>query len=91
MKLSQQAGVLCNDAAFQRFLHEGVRTDADRIGGGRAWSRPVTNNDDAAEAVRFLCGVNSRADLDKANAAGERWREIVGLYRAWVREPEIVG
>lgn len=87
MKLSQQAGVLCNDPVFQKFLHEGVRLDH----GKRAWSRPVSNTDDAAEAVRYLCAVNSRADLDKGNVSGDRWREIVSLYRAWVREPEIVG
>lgn len=91
MKMSQQAGVLCNDKVFHAFLNEGVRLKTDRIGVGRAWSRPVEGVDDAAEAVRYLCLVNSRADLDKGNAAGDRWREIVSLYRAWVREPEIVG
>lgn len=85
MKLSQQAGVLCNDPAFQKFLNEGVR-----LGSPRAWSRPVKSVNEAAEAVRSLCAVNSRADLDKGGATGERWREIVGMYRAWVREPEIV-
>lgn len=85
MKLSQQAGVLCNDAAFHKFLNEGVRLDSCP----RAWSRPVKNVDDAAEAVRSLCAVNSRADLDKGAVTGERWREIVSLYRAWHREPEV--
>ncbi len=91
MKLSQQAGVLCNDPVFHRFMNEGVRLDSHGLGHGRAWSRPVTNTADAAEAVRYLCVVNSRADIDKGSVAAARWHEIVSQYRAWVREPEIVG
>lgn len=90
LKASQQAGVLCNDPAFQKFLNEGIRTSVDRSGGGRAWSKPVTNTDEAAEAVRYLCAVNSRADLDKGNSTGERWQEIVSMYRGWQQEPGVV-
>lgn len=91
LKASQQAGIYCNEPAFQKFLNEGIRTSADRMGGGRAWSKPVTNTDEAAEAVRFLCVVNSRADLDKTSSTGDRWNEIVSMYRGWHQAPGVVG
>ncbi len=88
LKASQQSGILCNDPAFHKFLNEGVRIG--RPGQQRAWSKPVNNTDDAAEAVRNLCAVNSRADLDKNGTTGERWNEIARLYRAWMQEPGVV-
>ncbi len=88
LKASQQSGILCNDPAFHKFLNEGVRIG--RPGQQRFWSKPVNNTEDAAEAVRNLCAVNSRADLDKNGTTGERWNEIAGLYRAWMQEPGVV-
>lgn len=87
LKASQQAGIRCNEPAFHKFLNEGVRIGA--VGNQRAWSKPVTNTDEAAEAVRYLCAVNSRADLDKGT--GTRWGELESKYFAWQQEPGVVG
>lgn len=89
LKASQQAGIRCNEPAFQKFLNEGVRIGGDAKSLPRAWSKPVSNVDEAAEAVRHLCAVNSRADLDKG--AGSRWSELEGQYYVWQQTPGVVG
>lgn len=90
MRPSQQAGVLCNDPVFWKFLNEGVRLEANGAV-KKTWSRRVENVQDAANAVRHLCAVNSRADIGLKNDSGEHWREIVSLYRAWGRVLEVAG
>jgi hypothetical protein len=71
----KQAGVLCNEESFQKFLTEKVV--------------PCDSADGAAKIVRGLCNVTSRALLME-NAAAAKWREVVANYRAWQREPAIV-
>jgi hypothetical protein len=72
----KQAGVLCSDESFWKFL-----TEKDF---------PCVSASDAARIVRALCNVNSRAEMATNTAAATKWREIVENYRAWQREPEIV-
>lgn len=66
---AQQAGIRCNEPAFQKFLRE----EGDSA-----------VNDDAAAAsyVRLACGVHSRAHLT-GNAAN-KWRELEAKYQAWM-------
>ena len=71
MPLAQQAGIRCNDEAFWRFLEEqkGAR---------------VTTPEQAADQVRGLCNVHSRADLQRGTAAGNQWQDLNDEYQAWM-------
>jgi hypothetical protein len=78
MTAAQQAGILCADKAFQRFLTE--RNDS-------------VNEYTEAEAVNYIyenCGVASRRELDGGRAK-EHWQIIVADYRFWQQHPELVG
>jgi hypothetical protein len=44
-----------------------------------------------AEAIRSHCGVNSRADIKPGTRAAQEWNDLVSDYRAWMKEPELVG
>lgn len=78
MPLAQQAALRCQEPEFQRFLQECHP------------SRWALEND-AAEAVRSLCGVKSRSDIGKgpndrsANDSGFKWRALDAEYYAWQR------
>jgi hypothetical protein len=78
MTAAQQAGVLCSDPAFQKFLHDDKRCQA------------VRGPSDAAEFVREWCGVVSRSVIDQFPFAIDRWHSLVSDYRAWQRAPEYV-
>lgn len=64
MSRAQQAGVLCNDLAFQLWLSNRVRDD-------------INETADAAQFVRQLCGVTSRSELSEDRAAGKKWDQLV--------------
>lgn len=72
----KQAGVLCNEEGFWRFLTERCAK--------------CDNAAAAAKIVRGLCNVETRAALAKDTEAARKWREVVAEYRAWQREPEII-
>lgn len=73
MKLVEQAGTLCADPDFCRFLSE-------------KYNRGQTLGDDgAAKMVRTLCEVTSRRDLDKDALSASHWQQLVHSYRAWAR------
>jgi hypothetical protein len=67
--LAQQAGILCGDARFAAFLME---------------THPHIVAADPALAVREICGVDSRAEFDKDETAGQRWRQLKGAFDAWL-------
>lgn len=71
----KQAGVLCNDAAFQKFLCEATGRDVDSVL-------------HAAEYVRLRCKVKSRSEIKVDNYTGQLWRDLVAEYRAWQRADE---
>lgn len=78
---AQQAGMLCADEAFQRFLQENYRN---------TW-RDTSLADDphdvrAARAVRAICGVNSRKNITEDNVI---WYGLVHNFRLWQRHPEL--
>lgn len=67
---AQQAALRCNDATFRAFLNEERGYQAE-------------NADDAAEAVRELCAVASRAELSSNHAARVIWHQLDSQYQAW--------
>jgi hypothetical protein len=66
MSRAQQAGILCNDNSFCLWL---------------SVSHPLKDVKEAAEAVRQICGVGSRAELDTWDVAATRWDQLVSEYR----------
>ncbi len=69
---SQQAGIRCEEAAFTHFLRE-IRPDDWR------------ETQDTADCVRLICGVESRADLNRKENHGHRviWHQLDEQYQAW--------
>lgn len=85
LPMPQQAGILCNEVAFHKYLGEFHSQD---------W-RDFQSMPDPVQAatfcVRRLCGgIASRRELMPDTPEGEKWKELVSLYRAWMREPEFV-
>ena len=74
-RLAQQAGIVCNEGAFRQFL---IEQEDLSVSPGRAITTAVV-----AEAIRLLCGVDSRSELDSNPDAAARWRDIHGRYLAW--------
>jgi hypothetical protein len=72
--LAQQAGILCGEITFLKFLEENYQ---------HLVTGPISNDFDAASMVRQICGVESRADFDSDPAAGQRWRSLKGQFEAW--------
>lgn len=69
--LARRAGILCNEGAFWKFLAE--KHDPDG----------VIDSYEAADWVRQLCGVESRADLDHDPEAADKFRALDSAYTAW--------
>jgi hypothetical protein len=78
MSAAQQAGILCTDPAFRKFI-AGVKY---------GYPQHPLSEEDAAYFVRCHCGVASRSHIRDDSAA---WRALVTGYRAWKREPDVVG
>lgn len=68
----QQAGILCNDPQFQQFA--GTRT---------VKSGTSLNPSAAAEYVRLICGVNSRAAIATNPAAADRFEALKTEFDTW--------
>jgi hypothetical protein len=82
----QQAGILCNEPAFCKFLRE---RDP------KLWFRyacypgrqQLEDPDTAAAVVRELCNVNSRAEITSKNV---EWSTLLLSYRVWQKAAEVV-
>ena len=74
-RLAQQAGIVCGEGAFRKFLF-------DKYPGAM-----VTADGDVAAAVRALCQVSTRAEFDCNYAAAQRWHNLHGEYIAWMNAP----
>jgi len=73
LTLAQSAGFLCGTPTFQQFIYEK----------SEGWDHRPTK-DEAAEWLRSVCGVKSRADIKPENKdAAERFRKIRADYNAW--------
>lgn len=68
LALSAQAGMLCDDPSFDRFLREQFST---------YHGFPI------ADAVRHYCDVKSRKDILPDTDAGRKWKRLVAYYREW--------
>ena len=68
---AEQAGMRCQEEAFQRFLRE-------------AGHQCAVDSDGAARVVRHMCDVVSRSDLNANDAAFEEWRDLDSKYKAWM-------
>jgi hypothetical protein len=77
LKLSMQAGIRCNEPAFQRFMREVYDSEAHG-----------DDDVDAANAVRHICGVDSRSGLNDNPEAAEAWRDLDRSYQAWLKASE---
>ena len=71
-KLAQRAGILCGEPSFWMFLNE--------MGG-----MSIVDAEEAARALRELCSVKSRAELDHQELAGFEFKRIEDRYRGWMR------
>ena len=73
---TKQAGMRCADPVFWAWLEEE---------GPHGQRYECKSNDDAAEIVRLLCNVASRADLAKPGFSAHRvkWYEIDQQFQAW--------
>lgn len=73
---AQQAGIRCNEKAFWKFL-------AEYEEGGP----PIESTEDAANYVRLICGVKSRAQLTTESRARILWNDLDRKYTAWLLVP----
>lgn len=83
MTPAQQAGTLCGDPAFHRFLSE-TFTDGNWLG----------NSNDAkigaANIVRAICKVKSRKEIVEGNKSNDYWQNLVSKYRTWQLAAQVV-
>lgn len=79
MSPAQQAGLLCSEVQFQRFLIETY---------GRHSPGLADAAENAAVIVREACCVQSRREIVSGSVPAQRWRDIVADYRAWDRYPQ---
>lgn len=77
--LAQKAGILCNDTMFQAYLRETYTAAWDELHQG------LHAPDVAAELVRSITTVQSRAEFDVNHAAAQRFNAMLGKYEAWKR------
>lgn len=80
LKPSQQAGMMCEREDFSRWIRE--HAPLERWDGESVHTRAVPANTDAANEVRWYCGVTSRSDLDTNPEAAKRWRELHSMFTA---------
>lgn len=70
--LAQQAGILCGEPAFQRYVAD------------RAQGEFLPTADDAAKYVRDECDVGSRSALDNDAEAARKFRDLRADYKLWL-------
>lgn len=71
LSYAQQAGIRCNEPAFWKYLTEVGEAD-------------VGDADKAANYVRLICKVHSRADFDKYPWAKAEWLHLERKYQTWL-------
>lgn len=78
MRLSNQAGILCNEGAFHRFLAEKLKYPQHAAMTDKA----------AADYVRRHCNVASRKDIRPRTPSGDRWQKLFDEYQVWMHASE---
>jgi hypothetical protein len=76
LTLAEQAGIRCEEPRFRTFLFEEHHAGHDHSIATAAW---------AAEKVRTICGVSSRADLAKTQTAAASYERLESEYQAWLQ------
>ncbi|KKK48898.1 hypothetical protein LCGC14_3140520, partial [marine sediment metagenome] len=79
MPPSQQAGMLCNDAAFQKWV---VDNHGYVLKQGGEQFEYLLNPTSAREFVLQECAICSRTNLDSNAAAEQRWYALLVQFRA---------
>lgn len=74
--LAQSAGILCGNELFQKFLLEKVPQLF-------AESTCLSNEEETAEVLKKLCGIESRAELDHNQESATKFHQIMRQYREW--------
>lgn len=74
-RLAQQAGILCADRVFWRFLTEKSLLPISE--------RDAITEERIAEMVRYLCRVRSRSEIIPGTPAAECWIELESQFTAW--------
>lgn len=69
-KLSQLAGMFCNQPEFWQWITE-------------AYDHATANKDEAAAWLRSVCNVESRSLFDTDEVAGETFRKLMNEYDEW--------
>lgn len=77
-KLAQRAGILCNEAAFHKFIAD----KAPEYGLHNLSAESITP-ERAAIFIRSGCGIKSRADLDHDEEAASKFHDLELSYNAW--------
>ena len=81
LKPAAQTGILRNDPSFQKFLHEFLNEK----------TYIVLSPQDVANAIHRWCDVISCSHIIGGTSAAFKWRALVERYRAWQKEPEVIG
>jgi hypothetical protein len=73
---AQQAGIRCGEPTFRAFLTE-------------EYTYAPSTTEEAAEAVRDLCCVNSRAQLNTIHSSRVIWFGLDKKYQAWLAKERV--
>ena len=80
--LAQKVGMLCNDGMFQQFLREQYAEVWREV---KEPSAPP--GETAADVIRSLCAVETRAQITADTPAGAQWQAIDSEFGAWRLAP----
>jgi hypothetical protein len=75
MAPSKQAAILCRDPDFQEYMAT------------KPWA-VIKDEMSVEEAVRAVCGVESRSEITRGHRTGQAWQSLMIGYGAWLREKE---
>lgn len=85
---SQQAAIRCGEQQFREFLHGAYKQWFEQI----SVAQDITGEELAAELVRKICGVGSRAAINETNqVALERWFDLERRYQDWLANKQYAG
>lgn len=76
-RLAQQAGICCANPVFRRFIGErqGLLSTSEEV---------------IAEAVRRICGVNTRSEIQPGLASARAWESLHSEFLIWRDHPDLV-
>lgn len=74
--LSQSAAQICENEQFRRFL-------LDKYSERFSASTCLSDAEEAAQVLRIICRIQSRAELDHNPEAAKRFQELMKEYREW--------